>query len=229
MTKPSPAMTPPSVSTSTAVAAAVPPVASTSSMIRIRSPGWIASRWISSLSVPYSSWYSSRTTAHGSLPALRTGTKPAPDPIGDRRGEDEAPGFDADHPIDRNAVELFDQAVDRRGEGGAVAEQRRDVAERDAVDRVVADVSDEASQRAVLACHVPRIPVGRRDRQWRFFLRGRGGCDSNLFRRSARARSDGVAGARLTDGLDRFGSRASRPLRPWRTRGSRRGRSRSSR
>ena len=28
--------------------------------------------------VPYSSSYSSRTTAHGSLPALRTGTNPAP-------------------------------------------------------------------------------------------------------------------------------------------------------
>ena len=75
---PSPAITPPSVSTNVAVAAAVPPVASTSSTIRIRSPGWMASRWISSLSEPYSSWYSSRTTAHGSLPGLRTGTNPAP-------------------------------------------------------------------------------------------------------------------------------------------------------
>ena len=30
------------------------------------------------LVVPYSSSYSSRATAHGSLPALRTGTNPAP-------------------------------------------------------------------------------------------------------------------------------------------------------
>ena len=73
-----------------AVAAAVPPVASTSSMTRIRSSGWMASRWISSLSVPYSSWYSSRTTAHGSLPALRTGTNAGAEAVGDGRGEDEA-------------------------------------------------------------------------------------------------------------------------------------------
>ena len=71
-------MSPPRPVTRRAVADAVPPVASTSSITRIRSSGWMASRWISSLSRPYSSSYSSRATAHGSLPALRTGTNPAP-------------------------------------------------------------------------------------------------------------------------------------------------------
>ena len=40
-------------------------------------PRLIASRWISSRSVPYSSSYSSRSISHGSFPALRTGTNPA--------------------------------------------------------------------------------------------------------------------------------------------------------
>jgi hypothetical protein len=82
-----------------------PPVASTSSTTSTRSPGWIASRWISSLSVPYSSSYSSRATAHGSLPALRTGHEPGTQPVGDRRGEDEPARLDADDPVDRDVVE----------------------------------------------------------------------------------------------------------------------------
>ena len=56
------------------------------------SPGCTASRWISSRSVPYSSSYSSRSISHGSLPALRTGTNAGAEPVGDRRGEDEARG-----------------------------------------------------------------------------------------------------------------------------------------
>ena len=101
-------------------------------MTRIRSSGWIASRWISSLSVPYSSWYSSRTTAHGSLPALRTGTNAGAEPVGDRRGEDEPAGLDADDPVDVDVGEALDELVDGPAERVGVAEQRRDVAERDA-------------------------------------------------------------------------------------------------
>ena len=84
ITKPRPTTSPPRPSTRRTAADAVPPVASTSSTIRIRSPGRTPSRWISSMSVPYSSMYSSRATAHGSLPALRTGTNDGAHPVGDR-------------------------------------------------------------------------------------------------------------------------------------------------
>ena len=113
------------------MAAAVPPVASTSSTTRTRSSGWMASRWISSLSAPYSSWYSSRTTAHGSLPALRTGTNDGAEPVGDGRGEDEAAGLDADDAVDAEVGERRGQLVDGPAERVGVAEQRGDVAEGD--------------------------------------------------------------------------------------------------
>src|SRR5262245_53714362 len=73
-----PTTLPPMRSTSCAVAWAVPPVASTSSTIRTRSPGPTASRWTSRVAVPYSSAYSAASVSHGSLSALRTGTNPAP-------------------------------------------------------------------------------------------------------------------------------------------------------
>ena len=46
--------------------------------MRTRWPGWIASRWISSVFDPYSSAYSTLIVSAGSLPSLRTGTRPAP-------------------------------------------------------------------------------------------------------------------------------------------------------
>src|SRR5437773_3722734 len=64
--------------TSCAAAVAVPPVASTSSTISTRSPVWTASWCISRASVPYSSVYSTRCVAAGSLPGFRIGTSPAP-------------------------------------------------------------------------------------------------------------------------------------------------------
>ena len=42
-----------------------------------RWPGLIASLWISSVAVPYSRSYSTSIVSAGSLPSLRTGTKPA--------------------------------------------------------------------------------------------------------------------------------------------------------
>ena len=69
---------PPIRSTSSAVAREVPPVARTSSTIRTRSPGATASRWISSVAVPYSSSYWAASVSQGSLSTLRTGTNPAP-------------------------------------------------------------------------------------------------------------------------------------------------------
>ena len=113
---PMPTMSPPSVSTRRAVAAAVPPVASTSSMMSTRSPGWMASRWISSLSVPYSSCV--LLAGHGprQLAGLAHRDEGGADAIGDRRGEDEAAGLDADDPVDADAVEAADRA--RRWPGG---------------------------------------------------------------------------------------------------------------
>ena len=68
----------------------VPPVASRSSTIRTFWPGWIASRWISSVFEPYSSAYSTVIVSAGSLPSLRTGTRPGVELVGHRRAEDEA-------------------------------------------------------------------------------------------------------------------------------------------
>ena len=73
-----PTTVPPRRSTSVAVALAVPPVARTSSTIRTRSPGAMESVCTSSWAVPYSRSYSRLSVVHGSLPALRTGTNPAP-------------------------------------------------------------------------------------------------------------------------------------------------------
>ncbi len=61
-----------------ALAAAVPPVASTSSTMRTTSSAPNASEWTSSESVPYSRSYVTDVVSHGSLPGLRAGTKPAP-------------------------------------------------------------------------------------------------------------------------------------------------------
>ena len=94
----SPTTSPPSRSTSRAVAAAVPPVAITSSTTSTCSPGAIASRWISSRSVPYSSSYSSRSISHGSFPGLRTGHEAGVQAVRHRRREHEAARLDPDAP-----------------------------------------------------------------------------------------------------------------------------------
>src|SRR5207249_3428849 len=64
--------------TSSMVPATVPPVASKSSTMSTFAPGANASLCISSVADPYSRSYSTATTSAGSLPSLRTGTKPAP-------------------------------------------------------------------------------------------------------------------------------------------------------
>src|SRR3954454_18250058 len=70
--------TPPHRSTSWRVASAVPPVARTSSTTSTRSPEPMASSCISRVAAPYSSAYETAYDGPGSLPALRTGTNPAP-------------------------------------------------------------------------------------------------------------------------------------------------------
>src|SRR5690606_24639093 len=67
----------PSCSSSESAAFAVPPVASRSSITSTRSPRRTASSWTSSRLVPYSSSYSWLIAAAGSLPGLRSGTRPA--------------------------------------------------------------------------------------------------------------------------------------------------------
>src|SRR6478609_9191796 len=68
----------PARSTRRQVAATVPPVARTSSTTSTRCPGWSALSCISRTADPYSRVYSSRSEGPGSLPDLRTGTKPMP-------------------------------------------------------------------------------------------------------------------------------------------------------
>ena len=60
----------------------------------------MASRWTSSVLVPYSSSYSTLMVSEGSLPSLRTGTKPALEPEGHGRAEDEAARFHAHDDVD---------------------------------------------------------------------------------------------------------------------------------
>ena len=57
-------------------ASMVPPVAIRSSTSSTRWPVRTASVCISTAALPYSSEYSSATVRYGSLPFLRTGTKP---------------------------------------------------------------------------------------------------------------------------------------------------------
>src|SRR5690242_12212215 len=78
MRKASATISPWSCFTSSIVPATVPPVASRSSTMSTRAPGVIASLCISSVAEPYSRSYSTLTTSAGSLPSLRTGTKPTP-------------------------------------------------------------------------------------------------------------------------------------------------------
>jgi hypothetical protein len=84
--------------------------------------------------------------------------------VRDRRRGDEAPGLDAQDPVDVAVPEGIGEAVDRGAEGRGVGEERRDVLEDDPGLREVGDVADQLGER--------RPTVAQR----RFpFLRGRGG------------------------------------------------------
>ena len=107
-------------------------------------PGATASRWISSRSVPYSSSYSSRSISHGSLPALRTGTKPAP-ALGTRaapRTRSPRASMPRTLSIGSSANGAASASIGSR-EGVGCREQRRDVAEDDARLGPVGDVAHE--------------------------------------------------------------------------------------
>ena len=82
-------------------------------MTRIRSPGWMASRWISSLSLAVLERVLLANDRPRQLAGLANGHEPGAHPVGDRRGEDETAGLDADHPVSVDAVEPIGQLVDR--------------------------------------------------------------------------------------------------------------------
>ena len=126
------------------MAAAVPPVASTSSMTSTRSSGWMASRWISSLSRAVLQLVLLADDGPRQLAGLAHRHERGAEAVGDRRGEDEAAGLDADDAVDLDVGEAVGELVDRSGgTPSASAEQRRDVAERDAGLRVVGDLPDQ--------------------------------------------------------------------------------------
>ena len=127
-----PTTSPLSRSTSSIVPWTVPPVASRSSTISTFWPGLIASRWISSVFEPYSSAYSTVSVSAGSLPSLRTGTRPALEQVGHRGAEDEAARLHADDDVDPLVLVRLEHQVDRLAVRGRVLEQRRDVVEEDA-------------------------------------------------------------------------------------------------
>ena len=77
----------------------VPPVASRSSTISTFCPGWIASRWISSVFEPYSSAYSTDRLGR-QLAQLPHRDQPGVELVGHRRAEDEAARLHPDHDVD---------------------------------------------------------------------------------------------------------------------------------
>src|SRR6059036_3995216 len=114
--------------TSLAAAAAVPPVASTSSTTRTRSPALTASLCISSASVPYSRAYSTRPRSAGSFPGFRIGTSPASSAsaIG---APSRKPRDSIETARDLGAPGHGRHQLDSAPECGRVEQQRRDVLE----------------------------------------------------------------------------------------------------
>ena len=78
----------------------------------------------------------------GQLPGLPDGHEPGPEPVGDRRGEDQAARLDPEDLGHAPAVEVVAERVDHEAIGLGVAQQRRDVLEHDARTREVGDVAD---------------------------------------------------------------------------------------
>ena len=159
MTQPKPTTSAPRPPTSRAVAAAVPArgqhVVDDQHPLRraparpggSRGVGAVLERRTSRLS-----------TCQGSLPALRTGTKPAPELDGDGRGDDEAPGLDADAPCrSAGSAKAPASALDAPAQGGSAGQQRGDVLEDHAGLREVGDVPDEILQPAGRALHVSTV------------------------------------------------------------------------
>ena len=116
MTKPSPTTSPPRPSTRRTAAAAVPPVASTSSTISTRSPGIDGVAVDLELVGAVLEHVLLAGDRPGQLAGLAHGHERGAEPVGDRRGEDEAAGLDADHAVDVDAGEAVGERVDREAE-----------------------------------------------------------------------------------------------------------------
>ena len=167
--KPSPTTAPPRRSTSRAVAEAVPPVASTSSTTSTRSPG--APRRGGSPAVgAVLEGVLLAGDRPGQLARLADRHEAGTEPVGDRGGEDEAAGLDAEHvhrSRRRGSRRPGRRPPPRRPSG--VAEQRRDVLEGHPGLGPVRDVADEGLESGLIDRHGSgaqrRLP----------FLRGRGG------------------------------------------------------
>ena len=89
-------------------------------------------------------------------PCARARTRAAA--VGDRRREDEAARFDAEHLVDRLVGERRREGVDGRREGVGGGQQRRDVAEDDARLGPVGDIAHELPQRGGVD-HLSRLPA----------------------------------------------------------------------
>ena len=141
-----PTMVAPRPSTRSQQAAMVPPVASRSSTISTWSPGWSASTWISTLSVPYSRAYSLARVAAGSRPRLADRHEAGGEVARHRRAEDEPARLRPDHYIHLLPAERLRQVLDRQRQAGRVAKQRCDVLEEDARLGIVGHVADQVAE-----------------------------------------------------------------------------------
>src|SRR5262245_46506472 len=136
MTKSTPTTIPPSSSTSSILACAVPPVARTSSSTITRDPGETASRCTWRLSVPYSSAYVASTVSRGSFPGFRAAMKPAPSSYASA-AEDEAACLRAEDEVRLARPRPLGQLLDRVREVHAVRDQRHQILEDDPLGREV--------------------------------------------------------------------------------------------
>jgi len=80
------------------------------------------------------------------LAGLAQRHEPGAEVVGDRGGDDEAAGLDADDLVDRAAPEADHDGVDRAGEGDGVGQQRGDVLEHHPLLGEVGDVADGLAQ-----------------------------------------------------------------------------------
>src|SRR5215218_10557532 len=96
----------------------------------------------------------------GQLARLADGHEAGPEVVGDRRGQDEPAGLDADHLVDVAAAEVDHRLVDDRGEGDLVGQQRGDVLEDDPRLGEVGDVADAVPDTLDVDGHGQGPPVG---------------------------------------------------------------------
>src|SRR5512132_3745290 len=96
----------------------------------------------------------------GQLAGLADGDEAGAEVVGDRRGQDEPAGLDADHLVDVAAAEVDDRLVDHRREADLVGQQRGDVLEDDPRLWEVGHVADEGPQTLAVDGHGGGPPVG---------------------------------------------------------------------